>query len=439
MTTTVVEIPEIYGDFSQPKRYRMFYGGRGGGKSWAIARVLICMAASYKMRILCCREYQNSLSESVYKLIADQIFELGLTDYFTVQKERILGVNGSEFMFKGLARNIMSIKSMEGIDVCWVEEAQTISQESLDILAPTIRGDRDPETNAPGSWRHDRKSEIWFTWNPWEEEAPIELYREGLYTDDAYIARVNWQNNPWFPRVLNEERIRCKKNNPRGYSNIWEGDFKKYGEAFFSIDACLVDERPVAIPERCDTVFAVMDTTLKGGVGNDGTAVMYFCFDRFNRDYPLLVLDWDLVEVEGSLLYDWTPLVDQRLEQLARETGARNGSIGMFIEDKAAGSVIIPQLQRRGMRVQPIDTKVTSLGKDQRALDVSSGVQQGLVKITQEAYDKVTIFRGQSRNHFLSQVFSFRLDDKDAYKRADDLLDCFCYGINIGIADRIGR
>ncbi|GBQ07477.1 phage terminase large subunit [Saccharibacter floricola] len=371
-----------------------------------------------------CREYQNSMADSMHKLLSDQIDSLGLAPWFTVLENAIRAHNGSEFLFKGLARNIQSIKSTEGVDIAWVEEAQTLSQESIELLLPTIRKEG---------------SEVWFTWNPLEEGSPIEKLRESLAQNpEAFIGQINWSDNPWLPEALNKERLRCYETDPESYDHIWEGGFRRYGQAFFSIDATLTDKAPVPLPSFCDCVYAVMDTTLKGGMGNDGTGVVYIAFDRFNHETPLFVLDWDIVEVEGSMLEDWVPVVMERLETLARDTHARHGSIGLHIEDKAAGSVIIPQLQRRGLNVHAIESRLTSMGKDQRALDVSSPVQQGRIKITEPAFEKTTIFRGQSKNHFLSQVFGFRLNDKDAARRADDLLDCFCYGIAVGLGDTMG-
>lgn len=416
-----IQLPEKFGDFGRPYRYRLWHGGRGGGKSWAIARVLVMLTMARPLRVLCCREYQNSMADSVHKLLSDQIDSLGLTPWFTVLENAIRGHNGSEFLFKGLARNIQSIKSTEGVDIAWVEEAQTLSQDSIELLLPTVRKDG---------------SEVWFTWNPLEEGSPIEKLRESLLDNQtAFINQINWSDNPWFPATLNDERLRCYQHDPENYEHIWEGDFKRYGTAFFRLGNALIDDKPIPFPAYCDCVYAVMDTTLKGGMGNDGTGVAYFALDRFNQEHPITALDWDLIEVEGSMLEDWTPIVLDRLEELARQTQARYGSIGLHIEDKAAGSVIIPQLQRRGLNVHALESRLTSMGKDQRALDVSAPVHQGLVKIADYAFEKTVVFRGISKNHFLSQIFGFRLNDKEAARRADDLLDCFCYGITVGLGD----
>jgi phage terminase large subunit len=135
----------------RPSRYKVLHGGRGSGKSWGVARALLILAAQKPMRILCTREVQNSILESVHKLLSDQVETLGLSHFYEIQKTTIKGSNGSQFIFEGLRHNINSIKSMEGVDVCWVEEAEKVTDDSWRILIPTIR--------APGS-------EIWVTFNP---------------------------------------------------------------------------------------------------------------------------------------------------------------------------------------------------------------------------------------------------------------------------------
>ncbi|MXV43476.1 PBSX family phage terminase large subunit [Saccharibacter sp. 17.LH.SD] len=419
-----VKLHAKFGNFSHPYRYRLWHGGRGGGKSWAIAKVLVLLTMSRTLRVLCCREYQNSMADSVHKLLSDQISELGLSPWFTILENSIRAYNGSEFLFKGLARNIQSIKSTEGVDIAWVEEAQTLSQDSIDLLLPTIR---------------KKGSEVWFTWNPLEEGAPIEKLKESLLENPrAFISQINWSDNPWLPETLNEERLRCYEHDPENYEHIWEGAYRAHGSSFFKLSHLLIDNAPSDTPSFCDCVYAVIDTTLKGGAGNDGTGVIYFSLDNYNQSRPLTVLDWDIVEIEGSMLEEWAPVVVGQLEHYARLTKARSGSIGLFIEDKAAGSVVIPQLQRNGYPVQPIESKLTSMGKDQRALNASPYVHREQITLTRHAFDKTTIFRGQSRNHFLTQVFNFILNDKDAARRADDLLDCFCYGVVIGLGDNTG-
>jgi phage terminase large subunit len=146
-----LDFPEKLGFLFEPHRYKILYGGRGSAKSWSVARALIAIAVQKPTRILCARELQNSISDSVIALLSDQIKAMGLESFFDVQRTAIYGLNGSEFSFVGLKHNVTSIKSFEGVDICWCEEGQAISKVSWETLIPTIR---------------KPNSEIWVTFNP---------------------------------------------------------------------------------------------------------------------------------------------------------------------------------------------------------------------------------------------------------------------------------
>ena len=196
----------------EPNRYKVAYGGRGSGKSWGFARALLMQGTEKPMRILCAREIQKSIKQSVHTLLKDQIQALGLGQFYEVVETAIRGINGTEFSFAGLATNtVESIKSFEGVDIVWIEEAQTVSKRSYDILIPTIR--------KPGS-------EIWVTFNPYMDTD--DTYRRFIINkpNDAVVVKMNYNDNPWFPDVLERERARCKANNPEDYDNIWEGATK---------------------------------------------------------------------------------------------------------------------------------------------------------------------------------------------------------------------
>ena len=204
-----VQFPEALQFLFEPHRYKVAYGGRGSAKSWGFARSLLVQAASRKMRILCTREVQKSIKDSVHKLLSDQIQAMGLGGHFDVLNTEIRGINGSEFIFGGLAdHTVESIKSYEGIDVCWVEEAQSVSKRSWDILIPTIRKEG---------------SEIWVTFNP--ELDTDETYKRFVESSptDSVVVQMNWRDNPWFPPVLNQERLDCFRTNKEDYDTIWEG------------------------------------------------------------------------------------------------------------------------------------------------------------------------------------------------------------------------
>lgn len=203
-----VELPEAFQPLLAPNRYKVYYGGRGGAKSWNYARALLVRGLERPTRILCAREFQNSIVDSVHKLLADQIKALGFESAYEVQETAIRGPNGTEFIFIGLRRNIGNLKSFEGIDICWVEEAKDVSKASWDILIPTIRKDG---------------SEIWISFNP--ELETDETYKRFVLRPPAnsVVRKVTWADNPWFPDVLAKERDDLKARDYDAYLNVWEG------------------------------------------------------------------------------------------------------------------------------------------------------------------------------------------------------------------------
>lgn len=200
----------------KPKRYKIAFGGRGSGKSFTYTDALLITALQKPIRVLCAREYQISISESVHRLLQKRIEDLGLSAYFTIQRDSITSKTGSEFIFKGLRHNVDNIKSMAGINICWIEEAQSISQESLDILIPTIR---EPD------------SEIWMTMNPRLESDPV--YRMFIANEhpDAVLFKVNYTENKHFPAVLDAERRLMLERDPALYNHVWLGECLTHTDA----------------------------------------------------------------------------------------------------------------------------------------------------------------------------------------------------------------
>lgn len=192
-----------------PARYKVAYGGRGSGKSWGYARALLVKGSQNPIRVLCTRETQSSIADSVHQLLADQIAELGLEAHYTIKEQEIVGRNGTLFKFAGLRQqDVTKIKSYEGFDFVWCEEAQVISEKSWRILIPTIR--------KPGS-------EIWITFNPELDTDPT-YERFIIHTPpDCVLMNLNYTDNPWFPPELEAERLHCLKTDPENYANIWEG------------------------------------------------------------------------------------------------------------------------------------------------------------------------------------------------------------------------
>ncbi len=205
-----IEFPDKLAFLFEPHRYKVAYGGRGSGKSWSFARALLLLGAQNPLRILCTREIQKSIADSVHKLLADQIAALGLGSFYNVQQTYIKGRNGTEFSFAGLQQHtIDSIKSYEGVDIVWVEEAQTVVKKSWDVLLPTIR--------KPGS-------EIWAGYNPQLESDETHQRFVISPPPDCVSVLMNYNDNPWFPEVLEQERLHAKATmKPEQYNHIWEG------------------------------------------------------------------------------------------------------------------------------------------------------------------------------------------------------------------------
>ncbi|HEY9697028.1 MAG TPA: PBSX family phage terminase large subunit [Trichocoleus sp.] len=210
-----------------PVRYKCLWGGRGSGKSYAAADALLITGLIRRIRVLCAREFQVSIKESVHALLKERISALNLEKFYQVQDATILGANGSAFIFKGVRRNIQSIKSMAGITHLWIEEGQTISAESWDVLIPTIR---------------EEGSEVWVTFNPLNktDKVWVELVEKKRKT--AYVEKVNWNRNPHFTKVLDEERRSLLATDPDAHEHIWEGGLWEKSDAQILNGKWVVDE-----------------------------------------------------------------------------------------------------------------------------------------------------------------------------------------------------
>lgn len=206
-----LEIPEAFEDLFIPKRYKIYHGGRGGAKSETIARALLAQGMSERMGVLCAREIQKTIKDSVHRLLKDIIVSTPEFDaFYKVTDTEIKGNNLTFFIFLGLKHNTTEIKSLKGIKRCWVEEAQAVSDNSWETLIPTIRED---------------DSEIWISFNPKNPTDPT-WQRFVLEKDDRMLVReVSWRDNPYFPQVLEDERIALQKTDPEAYAHVWEGKF----------------------------------------------------------------------------------------------------------------------------------------------------------------------------------------------------------------------
>jgi phage terminase large subunit-like protein len=225
--------------------------------------------------------------------------------------------------------------------------------------------------------------------------------------------------------LISKETLKLEKKNkhPLAFRQESLAEFVDWrGVPLFEI------ESHCAAPSKCDYIFAIIDSAIKSGAKHDGTAVMYFAV-KLNFDPALIVMDWEIHQIDAALLKNWLPSVLERGLNIAAETGARHGFGGVFIEDKASGSILLQEAQLANMPAQPINSKHTSWGKDERARAIVNAVYQKQVMFSEYAFNKVMPFKGETKNHAISQITKYRIGDEDAYKRADDLFDTFAYGI----------
>ena len=222
-----IRIPPFYAFMATPAPYKSVHGGRDAARSWTFARLLIGLAKQKKLLILCCREYQSSMKDSVHALLKTQIELLGLSSYFIITQTSIKSTVGSEFLFKGLKIDPMGVKSTEGIDICWVEEAQSVSEESWALLIPTIRKEG---------------SELWLSWNTGEVKDPT--YQRFVINppDDCISVKATWRDNPYFSEKSNKDRLHCLRVDKDAYQWIWEGEPKTISDAIVFKNKFIIDE-----------------------------------------------------------------------------------------------------------------------------------------------------------------------------------------------------
>jgi phage terminase large subunit len=317
------EFPHKLSVLFEKSRYKVLYGGRGGAKSWGIARALLILGAKSELRILCAREFQTSIKDSVHKLLCDQIESLGLLGFYDITQTSIRGKNGTEFAFVGLKNNVGNVKSYEGVDICWVEEAQTTSRLSWNVLIPTIRKEG---------------SEIWISFNP--ELETDETFQRFVVNppEDAKIVKINWSDNPWFPETLRMEKdaLRIRDNN--AYLNVWEGLCRRTVDgAIFAKEMEMADleERITRVPyDPVKPVHAVFDLGW-----SDNTAIWFIQFTSMEirviryMENSQQTMSWYLAEMQKfEYVYDtlWLPHDAQNktlaangrsIEEIVRATG----------------------------------------------------------------------------------------------------------------------
>lgn len=281
-----------FAELYEPHRYKVYYGGRGSGKSWAVARALIAMSDFGMTRILCCREVQNSIKDSSYQILKDMAERMGLANRFTFKDAEIVhNGTGSRFIFSGLLRNENSIRSKEGIDICWIEEASSVSQRSWDVLTPTIR---------------KTGSELWLTFNPLTVDDPTNVFIENP-PPNAFVRKVNYWDNPFFPEVLREQMEWDKQNDFEKYLHVWEGYPLTISDAQVFKGRFAVEPIPEDLWKKADRLFFGADF---GFARDPSTLVRCFILDnRLYIDHEAYGVGVEIDEL--SQLYRSVPGADQ--------------------------------------------------------------------------------------------------------------------------------
>jgi phage terminase large subunit len=335
------DFPEKLQFLFEPARFKIAYGGRGSGKSWGIARALLIISVHPEILwpgcttgplILCARETQKSIADSVHKLLCDQMKALGLESFFQVQKAAIRNRRGGGFIFAGLHHNIDNIKSLEGCRIVWIEEGQSVSRASWEKLIPTVRYPQ---------------SEIWCGFNP--ELLADETYQRFVVhpSPRAKVVKINWRDNPWFPDELRAEMEELRQTDPDGYNHIWEGCPKSvlegaiYAQQLRAADA---EQRITRVPY--DPTLPV-HTFWDLGIA-DATSIWFAQVVGF--EFHLV----DFVEGTGKSIQDYLKLLQARpyiygTDWLPHDARARELGSGKSIEElmrKAGRQVqIVPMLK----------------------------------------------------------------------------------------------
>lgn len=218
MSEVVIDTPRVFVPLLKPARYKGAWGGRGSGKSHFFAEMVVEESLAEKTDIVCIREVQKSLNQSVKKLIEAKIEALGVSDHFRILNTHIEAANGGRIIFQGMQNHTAdTIKSLEGYRIAWVEEAQSLSQRSLDLLRPTIRMEN---------------SELWFSWNPRQSTDPVDALLRGDKTPPcAAVVNANYTENPFLPDVLRAEMEYDRSRDPDKYAHVWLGGYEQHTEA----------------------------------------------------------------------------------------------------------------------------------------------------------------------------------------------------------------
>lgn len=316
-----VEIAEPFVPLvTQPMRVKFYYGGRGGGKSYAFADSLLMLGLQKKLFIACLREIQDTIKDSVHKLLSDRISVYNLIEYDIKETEIINKKNGTRFIFKGLRdQDPQKIKSLEGVDIAWIEEAQTITKKSWDILNPTIRKDG---------------SEIWISMNRQEENDPLWVALAAKPDDRTLVVKVNYYDNPFCTEELKLLAKKCKEDDFDDYLHIWEGEPVQQGDEKL-ISAAAVKralEREIDMANNSQPLIIGVDPAR---FGDDCTAI---CFRRGRQAFRIVAYrKKNVVEVANIVT---SIILEHKPARVNIDVGGLGAGLYDILEDRGFDNVI---------------------------------------------------------------------------------------------------
>lgn len=318
-----IQIPEAFEPLFQPKRYKVLFGGRGGAKSHNVARALLVLGMQNPLFIVCGREIQKTIKNSVHKLLADIIRGHSLTQFYKVLDGEIRGINGTTFIFIGLKHNTTDTKSLEGCDILWIEEAENVSNNTYEIIIPTIR---------------KKGSEIWITFNPKNRTDPTYERHVANADEDYWVKRVSWRDNPFFPEELEKERLKLEAKDPDGYQHVYEGDFdtRRSGSVYANEIASAREQgRITFVPyQPVSEVFTAWDL----GYGN---ATSIWWLQWVGRELRWL----EYYEDTGKLINFYADIIKSKSYSYGKHYLPHDGAHGNI-----RGETVIKQLQALGIK-----------------------------------------------------------------------------------------
>lgn len=315
-----IQFPDVFYPLTSPARFKGAWGGRGSGKSHFFGGHLVLQALERNVRAVCLREVQMSIKDSVKQLIEDKIREYGHQSDFRILDQEIRGPNDSLFIFRGLKdMNAASIKSLEGFNVAWVEEAQTLTQKSLDLLIPTIRED---------------DSELWFSWNPDNPTDPVDVFLRKRKPPNAQVVRANYEDNPFFPDVLRLDMERDKAEDYAKYAHVWLGEYRDVSDTQFISREIIRDavSRETELPE--------------------GPRIMGFDPARFGDDRSVLVSRHGH---KLNKIWRWTKKDSMQLASIVSDVVQQERPQHLFVDSDGLGGPIADRLK------QLIDKEITTV------------------------------------------------------------------------------